>query len=313
MDGKNGQPYYFPDDLSDNAIEWLHGVRAQDATKPWFMYDPTGCAHAPHHVARAWADKYRGRFDEGWDKLREQTLERQKRLGIVPADTELTKRPGLFPAWDSLTDAEKKLYARQMEVFAGYSQNADWNVGRLLDAIEEMGDLDNTLIFYIWGDNGSSMEGTVTGSFNEMTFLNALVLEPEQQLRLIDQYGGIEALGGDHTAPHYAAAWAHAGNTPFQWGKQLSSHLGGTGTRWWSPGRSGSTPAPSRAPSSPTASTSSRRSWRPSACPSRSPWTGSGRSRWTAPLPGYLRRRAGRGAAHRAVLRDVRQPGDVLR
>ncbi len=228
MDGKNGQPYYFPDDLSDNAIEWLHGVRAQDATKPWFMYYSTGCAHAPHHVARAWADKYRGRFDEGWDKLREQTLERQKRLGIVPADTELTKRPGLFPAWDSLTDAEKKLYARQMEVFAGYSQNADWNVGRLLDAIEEMGDLDNTLIFYIWGDNGSSMEGTVTGSFNEMTFLNALVLEPEQQLRLIDQYGGIEALGGDHTAPHYAAAWAHAGNTPFQWGKQLSSHLGGT-------------------------------------------------------------------------------------
>ena len=113
-------------------------------------------------------------------------------------------------------------------VFAGYSQNADWNIGRLLDAIEEMGNLDNTLIFYIWGDNGSSMEGTVTGSFNEMTFLNALVLEPEQQLRLIDQYGGIEALGGDHTAPHYAAAWAHAGNSPFQWGKQLSSHLGGT-------------------------------------------------------------------------------------
>jgi len=228
MDGKNGRPYYFPDDLSDKAIEWLHGVRAQNAARPWFMYYSTGCAHAPHHVARAWADKYRGRFDEGWDKLREQTLERQKRLGIVPADTELTKRPDLFPAWDSLGEAEKKLYARQMEVFAGFCENADWNVGRLLDAIEEMGDLDNTLIFYIWGDNGSSMEGTVTGSFNEMTFLNALVLEPEQQLRLIEQYGGIEALGGDHTAPHYAAAWAHAGNTPFQWGKQLSSHLGGT-------------------------------------------------------------------------------------
>jgi arylsulfatase A-like enzyme/uncharacterized membrane protein len=225
--GKDGQQYYFPDDLTDKAVEWLHGVRAQDAAKPWFMYYSTGCAHAPHHVARAWADKYRGKFDAGWDALREQTFERQKRLGIIPPDTELTKRPDLFPAWDSLTDAQKKLYARQMEVFAGYSENADWNVGRLLDAIGEMGDLDNTLIFYIWGDNGSSMEGTVTGSFNEMTFLNGVVLDPEQQLQLIDQYGGIEALGSDHTAPHYAAAWAHAGNTPFQWGKQMASHLGG--------------------------------------------------------------------------------------
>jgi arylsulfatase A-like enzyme len=150
-EGKDGQPYYFPDDLTDKAVEWLHGVRAQDAAKPWFMYYSTGCAHAPHHVAQAWADKYKGRFDGGWDALREQTFERQKRLGIVPEGTELTKRPELFPAWDSLNDAEKRLYARQMEVFAGYSENADWNVGRLLDAIEEMGDLDNTLIFYIWG------------------------------------------------------------------------------------------------------------------------------------------------------------------
>jgi arylsulfatase len=227
QEGKDGQQYYFPDDLTDKAVEWLHGVRAQDATKPWFMYYSTGCAHAPHHVATAWADKYKGRFDGGWDKLREQTFERQKRLGIVPPDTELTKRPELFPAWDSLNEAEKKLYARQMEVFAGYSENADWNVGRLLDAIEEMGDLDNTLVLYIWGDNGSSMEGTLTGSFNEMTFLNGIVLDPEQQLQLIEAYGGIDALGSDHTAPHYAAAWAHAGNTPFQWGKQMSSHLGG--------------------------------------------------------------------------------------
>ena len=115
-----------------------------------------------------------------------------------------------------------------MEVFAGFSENADWNVGRLLDAIEEMGDLDNTLIFYVWGDNGSSMEGTITGSFNEMTFLNGVVLDAEQQLKLIERYGGIEAIGGEHTAPHFAAAWAHANNTPFQWGKQMASHLGGT-------------------------------------------------------------------------------------
>jgi arylsulfatase A-like enzyme/uncharacterized membrane protein len=226
-EGQDGAQYYFPDDLTDQAVEWLHGVRAQNATRPWFMYYSTGCAHAPHHVARAWADKYQGKFDGGWDELREQTFERQKRLGIIPADAELTERPDLFPAWDSLSDAEKKLYARQMEVFAGFCENADWNVGRLLDAIEEMGDLSNTLVFYIWGDNGASMEGTITGSFNEMTFLNALVLDPEHQLRLIEQYGGIEALGSPHTAPHYAAAWAHANNTPFRWGKQVASHLGG--------------------------------------------------------------------------------------
>ncbi|HTT50693.1 MAG TPA: arylsulfatase [Streptosporangiaceae bacterium] len=228
QEGQDGQPYYFPDDLTDKAVEWLHGVRAQDAAKPWFMYYSTGCAHAPHHVAKAWADKYQGRFDGGWDQLREQVFERQKQLGVIPPDTELTERPDLFPAWDSLTATEQRLYARQMEVFAGYCENADWNVGRLLDAIEGMGDLRNTLIFYIWGDNGASMEGTITGSFNEMTFLNGIVLDPEHQLRLIDQYGGIEALGSPHTAPHYAAAWAHANNTPFQWGKQLSSHLGGS-------------------------------------------------------------------------------------
>jgi len=227
-EGKDGKQYYFPDDITDKAVEWLHAVRAQDAAKPWFMYYSTGCAHAPHHVATAWADKYKGMFDDGWDKYRETTFERQKQLGVVPADAGLTPRPDLFPAWDSLNDAEKKLYVRQMEVFAGYSENADWNVGRLLDSIEEMGDLDNTLIFYIWGDNGASMEGTITGSFNEMTFLNGVPLTPEQQLELIDQYGGIEGLGGVDSAPHYASAWAWAGNCPFQWGKQTGSHLGGT-------------------------------------------------------------------------------------
>jgi arylsulfatase A-like enzyme/uncharacterized membrane protein len=227
-EGKDGKLYYFPDDITDKAVEWLHAVRAQDATKPWMMYYSTGCSHAPHHVEKAWADKYKGRFDQGWDAYREETLERQKKLGIVPPDTELSERPDLFPAWDSLSAAEKKLYARQMEVFAGYSENADWNVGRLLDSIEEMGDLDNTLIVYIWGDNGASMEGTLTGSFNETTFFNGLVLDAEEQLKLIDKFGGVDELGGFHTAPHFAAAWAHANNTPFQWGKQMASHLGGT-------------------------------------------------------------------------------------
>jgi arylsulfatase A-like enzyme/uncharacterized membrane protein len=225
--GKDGTPYYFPDDLTDKAVEWLHAVRAQEPEKPWMMYYSTGATHAPHHVAKEWADRYKGQFDEGWDAYRETTLKRQKKLGIVPPDTELTERPDLFPAWDTLSGTQKKLYIRQMEVFAGFSENADWNVGRLLDAIEDLGDLDNTLIFYIWGDNGASMEGTITGSFNEMTFLNAIVLDAEHQLQLIEQYGGIGALGGDHTAPHFASAWAHANNTPFQWGKQMASHLGG--------------------------------------------------------------------------------------
>ena len=227
-EGKDGKQYYFPDDITDKSIEWLHAVRAQDANKPWMMFYSTGCSHAPHHVGKEWADKYKGKFDQGWDKLREEIFERQKALGIIPQDTDLTARPDLFPAWDSLNDIQKKLYIRQVEVFAGFSENADWNVGRLLDAIEEMGDLDNTLVIYIWGDNGASMEGTTTGSFNEMTFLNGIILDAEQQLELIQQYGGIEALGSEHTAPHFAAAWAHAMNTPFQWGKQTASHLGGT-------------------------------------------------------------------------------------
>lgn len=227
-EGENGDPYYFPDDITDKAIEWLRAVRAQDRSKPWMMYYSTGCAHAPHHVAPAWADKYKGTFDDGWDALRERTFQRQKELGIIPADTELTERPDLLPAWDSLSKDERVLYRRQAEVYAGYQDNADWNVGRLLDELDRLGDLDNTLIFYIWGDNGASMEGTITGSFNELTFLNGLVIEPAEQMKLIEQYGGVEALGGPHTAPHCAAAWAHAFNTPFQMGKQDASHLGGT-------------------------------------------------------------------------------------
>ncbi|HEU5035547.1 MAG TPA: arylsulfatase [Nocardioides sp.] len=227
-EGADGKLYYFPDDITDKAVEWLHAVRAQDPEKPWFVYYSTGATHAPHHVAKEWADKYKGQFDDGWDVYREKTLERQKKLGIVPADTELTERPAAYPAWDGLSDAERKLYARQMEVFAGYSENADWNVGRMLDAVEEMGELDDTLVIYVWGDNGASMEGTVTGSFNETTFFNGVVLDAEEQFEMIDKYGGLAELGGFHTAPHFAAAWAHANNAPFQWGKQMASHLGGT-------------------------------------------------------------------------------------
>ena len=227
-EGEDGKQYYLPDDLTDQAASWLHAVRAQDQTKPWFIYYSTGCAHAPHQVTKDWSEKYRGKFDQGWDALREETFERQKQLGVIPPDAELTPRPDALPAWDSLSESEKKLYARQMEVYAGYQENADWNVGRLLDAVEEMGELENTLVIYIFGDNGASMEGTITGSFNELTMQNGIALTPEQQLSLIEQYGGLDAWGTDAFAPHYATAWAWAGNAPFQWGKQVASHLGGT-------------------------------------------------------------------------------------
>ena len=309
--GDDGEQYYFPDDITDKAVEWLHAVRAQDAEKPWMMYYSTGCSHAPHHVAPEWADKYKGRFDQGWDALREEILARQKELGIVPEDTQLTERPDIFPAWDSLSDAQKKLYARQMEVFAGYSENADWNVGRLLDEVEAMGDLDNTLIMYIWGDNGSSMEGTVTGSFNELTFLNGLVLDAEEQLQLIEQYGGIEELGGVHTAPHFAAAWAHACNTPFQFGKQIASHLGGT--RPDGRGLAETDQGRSRDPQ-PVHPLHRHRPHR--ARGSGNPRTRHGRRNRTGAdgrhqLPLLLQRPRSPRTAHRAVLRDVRCPRHV--
>jgi arylsulfatase A-like enzyme len=221
-------PYYLPDAMADRTIEWLHGVRGQDGHKPFFVYFSTGCSHAPHHVAKEWADKYKGQFDQGWDKLREETFARQKALGVIPADAELTPRDNAFPAWDDVPEESRPLYVRQMEVYAGYSENADHNVGRVIDAIADLGELDNTLIIWIWGDNGASMEGTVTGSFNEMTTLNGIPLTDEMQLQLAERYGGAGAWSTSMMAPHYGAAWAWAGNTPFQWGKQVGSHLGGT-------------------------------------------------------------------------------------
>jgi arylsulfatase A-like enzyme len=219
--------FYFPDAMADKAIEWIHGVNA-NSDRPWFAYFSTGCSHAPHQVPNDWSDKYKGAFDQGWDKLREETFERQKRLGVVPADAVLTPRPEAMPAWDSLSETQKRVYARQMEVYAGFSENTDWNIGRVIDAIDEMGELENTLVIYIWGDNGASMEGTLTGTFNEFTTMNGLPLTDEQQLQLVLKWGGLEAWGSEIMAPHYSAAWAWAGDCPFHWGKQVASHLGGT-------------------------------------------------------------------------------------
>ena len=310
--GKDGKKYYFPDDMADKTIEWLHAVRAQDPAKPWFVYFSTGCAHAPHHVPEEWAAKYKGRFDGGWDAYREETFERQKRLGVIPADAKLTPRNPAFPAWDSLPEDQKALYARQMEVYAGYCENADWNVGRVIAAVEEMGELDNTLVIYIYGDNGASMEGTLTGSFNELTMQNGIPLTPEQQLALIEQYGGLDVWGSELVAPHYAAAWAWAGNCPFQWGKQVASHLGGT--------RQG------MAVRYPALITDAGRAAHPvhPLHRHRPDHPGAGgppaahacrRDRAAADarhqLPAHLRRPGRRGAAHPAVLRDLRLPGDV--
>ena len=214
--------------MADRSIEWLHGVRAQDAHKPFFVYFSTGCSHAPHHVAKDWADRYKGKFDQGWDKLREETFARQKELGVIPADAGLTSRAEAFPAWDDVPDNLKAFYVRQMEVYAGFSENADYNVGRVIAAIEDLGELDDTLILWIWGDNGASMEGTITGSFNELTMQNGIPLTDENQLQLSELYGGPDQWGAPIMDPHYSAGWAWAGATPFQWGKQVGSHLGGT-------------------------------------------------------------------------------------
>lgn len=221
--------FYFPDAMADKTISWIRGQKSQDPDRPFFVYFSTGASHAPHHVAKEWADKYKGKFDTGWDALRVQTFERQKKLGIIPPDTKLTPRADAFPAWDSLSPPEKELFIRQMEVYAGYQENADYNVGRLIQAIDDAGIRDNTLVIYILGDNGSSMEGTTTGCFNELTVINGVPLSPEQQLHLINTvYGGLASWGSEGTDPHFSAAWAWAGNTPFQWGKQVASHFGGT-------------------------------------------------------------------------------------
>jgi arylsulfatase A-like enzyme len=223
-----GKDYYFPTDMANRAINWMRDQKAQSPDRPFFLYYAPGASHAPHHVPAEWADKYKGKFDQGWDKLREATFARQKKLGVIPENAKLTPRDPAFPAWDSLPADQKRLYARQMEVYAGFQENCDHEIGRVINAVEQMGLAENTLILYIWGDNGSSMEGTETGTFNELTTLNGIALPPAVQLRLIEKHGGIGSWGGPDSQPHFACAWAWAGNTPFQWGKQVASHLGGT-------------------------------------------------------------------------------------
>jgi arylsulfatase A-like enzyme len=217
--------YHLTEDLAGKAINWMRQQKVlAGGDKPFFMYFAPGATHAPHHVPKEWADKYKGKFDHGWDQQRELTFARQKELGVIPPDCELTKRHEEIPAWDDTPDDLKPVLARQMEVYAGFLEHTDHQVGRLVEALEDLGVLGDTLIYYIIGDNGASAEGTVQGTFNEMVLLNGVTgIETTDFLKAhIDEFGTPAAYN------HYAVGWAHAMCTPYQWTKQVASHWGGT-------------------------------------------------------------------------------------
>jgi arylsulfatase A-like enzyme len=216
--------YHLTEDLADRAIGWVRQQKALMPDKPFFVYFAPGATHAPHHVPKEWADRYQGQFADGWDALRERTLARQKELGVVPADAELTARHSEIPAWDDMPADLKPVLERQMEVYAGFLEHVDHHVGRLIDTIEDLGVLDDTLVYYIIGDNGASAEGTINGAFNEMANFNGMAaLEtPEFLLSKMDE------LGSPSSYNHYAVGWAWANCAPFQWTKQVASHWGGT-------------------------------------------------------------------------------------
>ena len=216
--------YHFTEDMTDHAIQWVRQQKALMPDKPFFAYYAPGATHAPHSVPEEWSARYKGRFDQGWDALREETFSKQKELGVIPQDAELTARPDEIPSWDEMDDDLKPVLARQMEVYAGFMEHTDHNVGRLIDALADLGILDDTLIYYIIGDNGASAEGTINGTFNELLSLNGVmdVETPEFMASRIDDFGTPDAFN------HYAVGWAHAMDTPYQWTKQVASHWGGT-------------------------------------------------------------------------------------
>jgi len=216
--------YHLVEDMTDKAINWIGQQKALIPDKPFFVYFAPGATHAPHHVPKEWADKYKGKFNQGWDKLREETFARQKKLGVIPPDCQLTQRHKEIPSWDEMPAALKPVLIREMEVYAGFMEYVDHHVGRLLDYVKKLGLLDDTLIYYIIGDNGASAEGTLHGTYNEMiNFNGASALEtPEFLMARLDKLGGPESYN------HYAVGWAHAMNTPYQWTKQVASHWGGT-------------------------------------------------------------------------------------
>ena len=216
--------YHLTEDLTNQAIKWIRQQKSLTPDKPFFTYFAPGATHAPHHVPKEWIDKYKGKFDQGWDKLREEIFARQKKLGVIPPDCQLTERSTGIPAWDTISPEMKPVLLRQMEVYAGFLEHTDHHVGRLIDALEDLEILDDTLIYVIIGDNGASAEGSLQGCYNEMAPLTGFPqLETPQFLtERLDKLGGVEAYN------HYAVGWAHALDTPYQWTKQVASHFGGT-------------------------------------------------------------------------------------
>ena len=222
VEAPNYPGYHFMTDMTEKAIAWMKFQKALTPDKPFFVYFAPGATHAPHHVPKEWIDKNKGRFDNGWDKLREETLARQIAMGVVPPGTQLAAKPKAIQDWAKLSADEQKLFARQMEVYAGFGQYCDHEIGRLFDAVGDVGQRDNTLICYILGDNGTSAEGGMNGMFSEMTYFNGVTETVQDMLKHYDGWGGPE------TYPHMAAGWAVAGDTPFAWTKQVASNYGGT-------------------------------------------------------------------------------------
>jgi arylsulfatase len=222
VDHRQSPDYHFTVDMTDQAIKWVGAQQALTPDKPFYMYFATGATHAPHHAPKEWIAKYKGQFAGGWDKLREETFARQKQLGVIPPDTQLTPRPKEIPAWDDMTADQKRLFERQMETFAGFAEHTDYEVGRLVAHLESIGAMENTIFYYIAGDNGASAEGGPEGTYNEMMALNGIVGRADQMMNHIDDWGS------PTTFPHFAIGWAWAGNAPFQWTKQVASHFGGT-------------------------------------------------------------------------------------
>ncbi|WP_010583964.1 arylsulfatase [Schlesneria paludicola] len=223
----HNENYHLTEDMVDKSVTWLKHHRAFAPDKPFFMYWAPGGVHGPHHVAKQWADKYQGKFNQGWDKLREEIFARQKQLGWIPEDTQLTPRHKTMPAWDSIPASERSFQTRLMEIYAGFCEHTDAQVGRLIDSLEEMNLRENTLIFYIWGDNGSSAEGQ-NGSISELLAQNQIPNTITQQIGALKELGGLDALGTSVTDNMYHAGWAWAGSTPFHNTKLVASHFGGT-------------------------------------------------------------------------------------
>jgi arylsulfatase A-like enzyme len=224
----DGSEFHLSQGMADQAIKWLDNWKGLRDV-PFFMYYTPGAVHAPIQVPKEWRDKYKGQFDDGWHAYRAQLLERQKKLGLVPKDAKMVDWPEVLPTWDSFSEEGKRYLSRQMEVNAAFLEHVDYHIGRVIDHIEEMGELDNTLVVYLTADNGCTAEGTPTGTFSELLLQNGFPpLTMEQQLEKLEEFGGLDAWGGPHLANHYSVAWAYASSTPFQWTKQIASHFGGT-------------------------------------------------------------------------------------